>query len=339
LTPQQDENREDSEMKKRIHAKGFALASFLSLGVALAIGPIDAQVLSLYDAGRYSDAWNLIQARLPETAEWAAYHTIHALPPLQLEKARSEPQGIKLACGYRQANPEAYALCLFRLAFPTPQITELVKAGELPSLSQEQIRKELESLAGKGSSLATYFLGRGEFAGWFGYKPNPEKGVKKMEEVVRASPDTLGGRLAMGVLSPTYYWGIRGVRTNPSLAVLHARKAGSTSAFAAGVLAYLEYWGREGVERNLSAACNRANFWAIRVPEAVSLYVLGLCYWEGAGGFPKDPIEAYGLVWSSVQMGGDGIPEIAKALDTLEKGLTPEQKKKGRERAQAKYLD
>jgi len=67
--------------------------------------------------------------------------------------------------------------------------------------------------------------------------------------------------------------------------------------------------------------------------------VLGLCYWEGAGGFPKDPVEAYGLIWSSVQMGGDGIPEIAKALDVLEKSLTPNQKKEGRERAQAKYLD
>ncbi len=326
-------------MKRRIHAKGFVLASFLSLGVALAIGPVDAQILSLYDAGRYGDAWNLIQARLPETAEWAAYHTANALPPLQPDKTRSYSQGFKLACGYRRANPEAYAFCLHNLAFPTPQITDLVKAGELPSLSQEQIRRELESLADKGSSLATYFLGRGEFAGWYGYKPNPEKGVKRMEEVVRRFPDTLGGRLAMGVLSPTYYWGIRGVRTDPSLAVLYARRAGSTSVFAAGVLAYLEYWGREGVERNPSAACNRANFWAIRVPEAVSLYVLGLCYWEGAGGFPKDPIEAYGLIWSSVQMGGDGIPEIAKALDVLEKSLTPNQKKEGRERAQAKYLD
>jgi len=66
--------------------------------------------------------------------------------------------------------------------------------------------------------------------------------------------------------------------------------------------------------------------------------VLGLCYWEGAGGFPKDPIEAYGLVWSSVQVGGGDIPEIAKALDILEKSLTPNQKKEGRERAQAKYL-
>jgi hypothetical protein len=338
LTPWQDENREDLKMKRRIHAKGFALASFLSLGVALAIGPIDAQILSLYDAGRYGDAWNLIQARLPEAAEWAAHHTNLSLPPLQ-PNAQSYPQAVKLACGYRQANPEAYAYCLYGLAFPTPQIADWVKAGKLPSLSQEEIRKELESLADKGSSLATYFLGRGEFAGWFGYKLNPEKGVKKMEEVVRASPDTLGGRLAMGVLSPTYYWGIRGVRTNPSLAVLYARKAGSTSAFAGGVLAYLEYWGREGVERNPSAACNRANFWAIRVPEAVSLYVLGLCYWEGAGGFPKDPVEAYGLIWSSVQMGGDGIPEIAKALDVLEKSLTPNQKKEGRERAQAKYLD
>jgi len=325
-------------MKRRMHVKGFVMASFLSLGVALAIGPVDAQILSLYDAGRYGDAWNLIQARLPEAAEWAAYHTNLSLPPLQ-PNARSYPQAVKLACDYRQANPEAYAFCLYGLAFPTPQITDWVKAGELPSLSQEQIRRELESLADKGSSLATYFLGRAEFAGWLGYKPNPEKGVKRMEEVVRRFPDTLGGRLAMGLLSPIYYWGLRGVQTNPSLAVLYARKAGGTSVFAGGVLAYLEYWGREGVGRNPSAACNRANFWAIRAPEAVSLYVLGLCYWEGAGGFPKDPIEAYGLIWSSVQVGGGGIPEIAKALDVLEKSLTPNQKKEGRERAQAKYLD
>ena len=325
-------------MKRRIHAKGFVLASFLSLGVALAIGPVDAQILSLYDAGRYGDAWNLIQARLPEAAEWVVHHTNLSLPPLQ-PNPQSYPQAVKLACGYRQANPEAYAFCLYGLAFPTPQITDWVKAGELPSLSQEQIRRELESLADKGSSLATYFLGRAEFAGWLGYKPNPEKGVKRMEEVVRRFPDTLGGRLAMGLLSPIYYWGLRGVQTNPSLAVLYARKAGGTSVFAGGVLAYLEYWGREGVGRNPSAACNRANFWAIRAPEAVSLYVLGLCYWEGAGGFPKDPIEAYGLIWSSVQVGGGGIPEIAKALDVLEKSLTPNQKKEGRERAQAKYLD
>ncbi len=191
-------------MKRRIHAKGFLLASFLSLGAALAIGPIDAQILSLYDAGRYGDAWNLIQARLPEAAEWAAHHTNLSLPPLQ-PNTQSYSQAVKLACGYRQANPEAYAFCLHGLAFPTPQITDWVKTGELPSLSQEQVRRELESLADRGSSLATYFLGRGEFAGWYGYKPNPERGVKRMEEVVRRFPDTLGGRLAMGVLSPIYY--------------------------------------------------------------------------------------------------------------------------------------
>jgi len=325
-------------MKRKVYVKSFVLASFLSLGVALAIGPVDAQILSLYDAGRYSDAWNLIQARLPEAAEWATYHTAYALPPLQPNKTKSYSQGFKLACGYRQANPEAYASCLYGLAFPTPQIADWVKGGELPSLSQEQIRRELESLADKGSSLATYFLGRAEFAGSLRYKPNPEKGIKRMEQVVRAFPDTLGGRSAMGLLSQLYYWGIGGVQTNPSLAALYARKAGSTSAFAAGVLAYLEYRGREGVERNPSAACNRANFWAIRTPEPISLYVLGLCYWEGAGGFPKDLVEAYGLIWSSTQVGGGSIPEIAKALDVLERSLTPNQKKEGRERAQTKYL-
>jgi TPR repeat protein len=325
-------------MKRRIHVGGFVLAGFLSLGAALAIGPIDAQILSLYDAGRYSDAWNLIQARLPETAEWAAHHTNLSLPPLQPHKTQSYPQAIKLACSYRQANPEAYAYCLYGLAFPTPEITDWVKAGELPSLSQEQIRTELESLASRGSSLATYFSARMEFNGQLGYRRNPERAAKRMEDLARASPDTLGGRLAMGLLSLVYYWGIEGLRANPSLATLYARKAGATSAFAAGMLAYLEYRGSGGVERNPSAACNRANFWAIRVPEVMSLYVLGLCYWEGAGGFPKDPIEAYGLIWSSAQVGGGAIPEIAKALDTLEKGLTPGQKKEGRERAQAKYL-
>jgi TPR repeat protein len=328
-------------MERRIHVKGFVLAGFLSLGATLAIGPIDAQILSLYDAGRYGEAWNLIQARLPETAEWAAHHTNLSLPPLQLNRTQSYPQAVKLACSYRQANPEAYAYCLYGLAFPTPQVADWVKAGELPSLSQEQIRTELESLAGKGDSLttyATYFLGRVEFAGLLGYKPNPEKAVKRLGDLVRASPDTLGGRLAMGLLSQVYYWGIGGVQANPSLGALYARKAGATSAFAAGMLTYLEYRGSGGVERNPSAACNRANFWAIRTPDSPSLYVLGLCYWEGAGGFPKDPIEAYGLIWSSAQVGGGNIPEITKALDVLEKSLTPEQKKEGRERAQTKYF-
>ncbi len=246
--------------------------------------------------------------------------------------------GVKLACNYRQANSEAYAFCLYGLAFPTPQVADWVKAGELPSLSQEQIRTELDSLADRGSSLATYYLGRVEFAGALGYRRNPERAVKRLGDLARAFPDTLGGRAAMGLLSPLYYWGIEGVRANPSLGALYARKAGSTSAFAAGMLAYLEYRGSGGVERNPSAACNRANFWAIRSLGAISLYVLGLCYWEGAGGFPKDPVEAYGLIWSSVQVGGRVIPEIAKALDVLEKSLRPEQKKEGRERAQAKYL-
>jgi len=325
-------------MKRRIHVKGFALASFLSLGVALAIGPIDAQILSLYDVGRYEDAWNLIQARLPEAAEWAAHHTNLSLPPLRPNKTQSYPQAVKLACSYRQANPEAYAYCLYGLAFPTPEITDWVKAGELPSLSQEQIRAELESLADRGSGLATYFSARMELNGQVGYRRNPERAAKRMEDLARAFPDTLGGRLAMGALSLHYYWGIGGVRANPSLGTLYARKAGATSVFAAGMLAYLEYRGSGGVERNPSAACNRANFWAIRAPEVMSLYVLGLCYWEGAGGFPKDPIEAYGLIWSSVQVGGGLVSEIAKALDTLEKGLTPGQKKEGRERAEAKYL-
>mgnify|MGYP000091370308 FL=1 len=325
-------------MKRRIHVKGLVLAVFLGLGAVLAIGPIDAQILSLHDAGRYGDAWNLIQARLPATAEWAAYHTAYGLPPLQPHKTKSYSQGVKIACSYRQANPEAYAYCLYGLAFPTPEVTDWVKAGELPSLSQEQIRTELESLADRGSSLATSFLGRMEFSGLLGYKPNPGKAVKRLEDLARTSPDTLGGRAAMGLLSYFYYWGIGGVQANPSLGALYARKAGATSAFAAGMLAYLEYRGSGGVERNPSAACNRANFWAIRTLEPVNLYVLGLCYWEGAGGFPKDPIEAYGLIWSSTQAGGGNIPEIVKALDALEKGLTPEQKKEGRERAQTKYL-
>ncbi|MGC8905763.1 hypothetical protein, partial [Thermus sp.] len=291
-------------MKRRINLKGLALAGLLTLGASLAVGPTDTQVLSLYDAGRYGDAWNLIQARLPGTAEWAAHHTNLSLPPLQPHKTKSYPEAVKLACGYRQANPEAYAYCLYGLAFPTPEVADWVKAGELPSLSQEQIRTELESLVTRGSSAATYFLGRMELFGLFGYKPNPEKAVKRLENLVRASPDTLGGRLAMGLLSQFYYWGIRGVQANPSLGALYARKAGTTSALAAGLLAYLEYRGSGGVEQNPSAACTRANFWAIRAPDPVILYVLGLCYLEGAGGFPKDPVEAYGLIWSSAQAGG-----------------------------------
>jgi len=325
-------------MNGRINLKGLVIAGLLALGASLAVGPTDAQVLSLYDAGRYGDAWNLIQVRLPGTAEWAANHTNLSLPPLQPHKTKSYPQAVKLACGYRQTNPEAYAYCLYGLAFPTPDVADWVKAGELPSLSQEQIRTELESLANKGSRMATYFLGRMEFFGLFGYKPNREKALEKLEDLINLFPDTLGGRLAMGFLSHFYYWGIEGVQANPSLGALYARKAGAVSALAAGLLAYLEYRGGGGVKRNPSAACNRANFWAIRMPGPANLYVLGLCYWEGAGGFPKDPVEAYGLIWSSAQVGGGAIPEVRQALDTLEKGLTPEQKKKGRERAQTKYL-
>jgi len=116
--------------------------------------------------------------------------------------------------------------------------------------------------------------------------------------------------------------------------VRYALLAPGVSPLAGGVLAWAEYFGR-GVKQNREAACPRAAFWAPRSFSGPALLTLALCYWEGAAGFPKDPIEAYGILWYGKD--ASNAPDFRTYLAQLEKVLTPEQQVEGRKRAANRF--
>ncbi|RTH05663.1 hypothetical protein CSW14_05235 [Thermus scotoductus] len=89
------------------------------------------------------------------------------------------------------------------------------------------------------------------------------------------------------------------------------------------------------MKQNRETACSRAAFWAPRSASGPALLTLALCYWEGAAGFPKDPIEAYGILWYGKDV--SGAPDFRTYLAQLEKVLTPEQQMGGRRRAANRF--
>ncbi|WCM40110.1 hypothetical protein [Thermus antranikianii] len=298
------------------------LLSTLALA-QLPVDPLDDQrFVELVRVARYPEAYALTEKEPARFAHWWAYMTARTVPPWgsNLTPIEAHVRATEWACRYREFNAEAAAFCYYEIQLvlrwkdQDPRYPEALKGVSLPNLTAAEAQQALESLAAKGVSLAVFRVKRGE--------------ESALKDLAQNRPYSLGGQLAAGALADILWRRYEGEK-----AVQYALKAAGTSASAAGVLAWGEYTGT-GVKKNQDTACRRANFWAVRSLAHSALFTLGLCYLEGAGGFPKDPIEAYAMFWLAKDAIGG---YVGKYLSELEQTLTPEQRLEGRRRA-AKYF-
>lgn len=292
-------------------------------GVRAASGNADQRAAELANASRYDAVYALFDSDPGTYAHWAAYLLSYRIPPRGTEYAlgASDVYGAEIACRYRQANKEAEAYCLNQLNLiarwkdADPRVASALPRVKLPEISSNEIAERLRQLAAEGVPYAVYMANR--------------RDLGLLEGLVEKAPYSLGGQLAAGYLALRYW-----EEGNYEKALRYAFKSPGVSGSAAGVLAWAEYTGTQ-VARNQANACNRANFWAIRTLNGPATYTLGMCYLEGAGGFPKDPVEAYGIFWMGRQ--SSSYEGFAKRLEELEKTLTPQQLKEGRERGAKRF--
>jgi hypothetical protein len=267
--------------------KVFLLTLALLPAPALARSPLEAddrRFAELANRGRYAEAYALAESAPERFAHWYAHLLFHTVPPKgAYSVGEAAVRAAEHACRHREANPEAAAYCYEALALVLrwkdhdPRIARALPGAKLPGLSPSEVDRGLQTLAEKGVSLAVYHRDRSK----------PEV----LEGLVRERPYSLGGQLAAGALANRLWE--TGDRKGEM--ARYALLAPGVSSLAGGALAWAEYFG-QGVKRNREAACSRAAFWAPRSASGPALLTLALCYWEGAAGFPKDPIEAYGVV-------------------------------------------
>jgi hypothetical protein len=267
----------------------------------------DRRFAELANRGRYAEAYALAENAPERFAHWYAYLLFHTVPPKgTYSVGEAVVRAAEHACRYREVNLEAAAYCYETLAVilrwkdQDPRIAQALPGAKLPRLSPSEVDQGLQTLAEKGVSLAVYFYYRSRLKS------------EALERLVRERPHSLGGQLAAGLLaSRLWERGNRG-----SEMVRYALLAPGVSSLAGGVLAWAEYFG-QGVKQNREAACPRAAFWAPRSASGPALLILALCYWKGAAGFPKDPIEAYGILWYGKDV--SGAPDFRTYLAQLEK--------------------
>jgi len=301
-------------------------ASVLGSGGAAQPYPLEAndrRFAELANGGRYPEAYALAESAPERFAHWYAYLLFNAVPPKgTYSLGEATVRAAEHACRYREANLEAAAYCyntlslILRWKDRDPRIAQALPGAKLPDLSPSELDRGLQALAEKGVSYAVYLRNR----------TKPEV----LEGLLRERPYSLGGQLAAGSLANRLWE--RGNRGSEM--ARYALLAPGVSSLAGGVLAWAEYFG-QGVKQNREAACSRAAFWAPRSSSGAALLVLALCYWEGAAGFPKDPIEAYGILWYGQQF--SGAPDFGTYLAQLEKALMPEQQVEGRRRAANRF--
>ena len=301
-------------------------ASVLGPGASAQPYPLEAddrRFAELANGGRYAEAYALAESAPERFAHWYAYLLFHTVPPKgTYSVGEATVRAAEHACRYREVNLEAAAYCYRTLALilrwkdQDPRIAQTLPGAKLPSLSPSEVDQGLQALAEKGVSPAVYYR-------------NSSK-TEVLERLVRERPYSLGGQLAAGALANDLWE--RGNRGGEM--VRYALLAPGVSPLAGGVLSWAEYFG-QGVKQNREAACSRAAFWAPRSTSGPALLTLALCYWEGAAGFPKDPIEAYGILWYGKDV--SGAPDFRTYLAQLEKVLTPEQQMEGRRRAANRF--
>jgi len=301
-------------------------ASVLGSGASAQPYPLEAddrRFAELANGGRYAEAYALAESAPERFAHWYAYLLFHAVPPKgTYSPGEATVRAAEHACRYREANLEAAAYCyrtlglILRWKDQDPRIAQALPGAKLPDLSPSELDQGLQALAEKGVSLAVYFR-------------NTAK-LEVLERLVRERPYSLGGQLAAGAIANRLWEA--GDRKGEM--VRYALLAPGVSSLAGGVLAWAEYFG-QGVKQNREAACPRAAFWGPRSSSGGALLTLALCYWEGAAGFPKDPIEAYGILWYGQR--SSNAPDFRAYLAQLEKALTPKQQVEGRRRAANRF--
>jgi hypothetical protein len=267
----------------------------------------DRRFAELANRGRYAEAYALAENAPERFAHWYAYLLFHTVPPKgTYSVGEAVVRAAEHACRYREVNLEAAAYCYETLAVilrwkdQDPRIAQALPGAKLPRLSPSEVDQGLQTLAEKGVSLAVYFYYRSRLRS------------EALEKLVRERPHSLRGQLAAGLLASRLW---EGGNRGGGMA-RYALLAPGVSSLAGGVLAWAEYFG-QGVKQNREAACPRAAFWAPRSASGPALLILALCYWKGAAGFPKDPIEAYGILWYGKDV--SGAPDFRTYLAQLEK--------------------
>ncbi len=295
------------------------------------------EVLSLANASRYAEAFQLARKRPEAYGQWAALLIWHRILPEAYAYSTVEGylRGYAEACRHMTVNKEAEAFCYRGIIDADswrnyPEVARLLTEIQLPKISRQQAQQGLTLLEREN---VPYAILLNKVVGYL-LSTDPNQRAKAREEarlqpLVERYPYSLGGAMAAGLLSQVLW-----ERERYSEALSTARPVAGIVAAAGSVLAWAEYTGT-GVQQNRQSACNRAHFWVRRSLAPAALYTLALCYLEGTGGFPKDPVEAYGVLW--LGKNNSPYPGFAEKVRELEALLTPAQLQEGRRRAES-YL-
>ncbi|WP_126188093.1 hypothetical protein [Thermus scotoductus] len=297
-------------------------------------------ILELASAGRYEEAYDLARKQPERYAQWGALLIWHRLLPQTSSYSSVEAviRGYGEACRYRGVNKESEAFCYRGIIdvrgwedARVPGIAELVRQVSLPNLSAREAQEELNRLEAQGVPYAMVY---NRAIRWT-YSPDPKVRARAMDEAVvrpiaERYPYSLGGTFSAGWWAGVILWS----QGRYEQALRLAQPSAGILALSGSVVAWAEYAGA-GVKQNKNNACTRAHFWTRKSITPAGVYTLGMCYLEGDGGFPKDPVEAYALFW----LGNERYPGplFAQRLRELEATLSPEQIARGRQRV-ANYL-
>lgn len=315
----------------------------LLVGAALAAsapaqGYLDGQeVIRLANASRTEEAFKLAREKPEAYGQWAALFLIHRIAPQAYSYSTNEGRmlGYEEACRHRLVNKEAEGLCyrgIIDVSFwrGYPEIDRLLTRVKLPNLTREEAQRGLARLESEGVPYAV-FLNR--VATLF-LSSDPQERAKALEEsrlrpLAEQYPFSLGGAQATGLLALSLW-----EREKYADAMRTALPVFGAIATAGAVVAWGEFTGT-GIKENTQSACQRALFWTLRSLAPPAVYTLGLCYLEGVGGYPKDPVEAYALFW--LGQARSAHPGFAKQVKELEATLKPNALEEGRRRAE-RYL-
>ncbi|MFN4074187.1 MAG: hypothetical protein ACK4G4_12345 [Thermus sp.] len=239
-------------------------------------------------------------------------------------------RGYAEACRYMAVNKEAEALCYLGILdlhgrqIMYPETSSFPKGVKLPRISPQRAMEALELLKKEGVPYAEYVLQKPRSPG------SPSDKEKSLQLLAERYPYSLGGALAAGELAVILWQ-----KGRYPEALRMAQPLVGIIPNAGGVVAWAEFTG-QGARQNRESACRKAQFWSVRFPVSPATYTLGLCYLEGVGGLPKDPLEAYALFWLANYL-GCCHPGLEQALKGLESSLTPAQALEARRRA-VRYL-
>ncbi len=290
------------------------------------------EVIRLTAESRYGEAFELARSRPSAYGQWAALMIWNRIAPSTYPYSTPEAylRGYAEACRHMMVNKEAEVFCYLGIADVNnrrPLYSEVLsrpKEARLPNIRPQEALRGLVLLEKEGVPYARYLFRRNPAQG----DPSQEEG--RLRSLAERYPYSLGGAMAAGERALILWENQR----YPE-ALRLAQPLAGIIASAGGVVAWAEYTS-QGTGQNRESACRRAHFWARRSNPPPAVYTLGLCYLEGAGGLPRDPVEAYALFWLGDYL-GFRYPGFKQALKRLEASLTPAQILEGRRRV-VRYL-